>query len=475
MKQPTSPYQARKRRALLTAAVNTALVLTIAVVGTLLAYRTPWMYDMTAGKVFSLSPASLSLLQELEQTVEIAAVYPQGEEEPMVASLLGEYVKASDGRLRVEYIDAERNPAALAGYSLGVAGVGNGTLIVRCAGRSKFIGQSSLFQTTSAGEVFWGERQITGAIRYVTTDEMPLVYLLEGHEETGATTGLAAAVQALETEVYQVNSLTLLKSGGVPQDCDILLIVSPKRDITPEEATMLEDYFRRGGKAMVLVDAMSTNANLLPNLNTLMHSFGLDIGNNFVVEEDPASHLSNNNMYLIPAYGYHAITKTLAENKRYPLVPVAMGLRTLEYDKETLQHSMLLATSAKSWMRTDMNSTTPAKTEADISGPIPIAYAVLKSNGAWGRQDARLVLMGNSTFISDAYLDTQANRDFFMNAIGWLQGSRELENISPKLLQADKLIIRGDSFMRLTFIVVLALPLTAFIGALLMWAGRRNQ
>jgi ABC-2 type transport system permease protein len=464
----------QKRQFAIKSTLTAVLAVVIVVFMTLIAYRIPWSYDMTAGRVFTLSGSSVQTMSSLPAPVQIIAIYPKDAADPMISSLLAEYGKASKD-LSIEYVDAEREPTKLAQYNLGVSAVSNGTLIVRSSGKMKLLTSADMFRNTSDGNAFWGEREITGAIRYVTATEMPVIYFLEGHEEVSSTGNMSQARSALELDAYNVQTLSLLKAGKVPDDTAALIISSPRKDLSDSETQILDDYLKKGGKAFFLVDAMSTNAVLLSNFNKLLHQFGVDITNNVVVEEDPTSHVGNNTLYLIPGYALHPITQQLAESKRYVILPIAMGLHTLEYNKDEVVLDVLLATTPKSWMRTDMSLTSEERSSGDISGPIPMSYAATRIGSGYGNGDSRVIIIGNSTFTYNNNLDAYANRDFFLNCINWLVGGREEESISPRIIGADKLIVRGNDFIKLIIISLGVLPGIPFIGALLIWYLRRNQ
>ena len=72
----------------------------------------------------------------------------------------------------------------------------------------------------------------------------------------------------------------------------------------------------------------------------------------------------------------------------------------------------LLATTPRSWMRSDMSATSGTRAGSDAPGPIPMAYAASRTSS--GSDDARVVVVGNSTFVNNNQLDAYANRDFFL-------------------------------------------------------------
>ncbi len=455
--------------------ITIALVIAIVSVGVMIANTLPLSYDMTTQKIFTLSGQTLTTLEKLEQPVTVAGVYSSGKEEKMVQSLLKEYEKASD-KITVEYIDLERDPSKLANYNLNVSAVINGSVIVKSGNNVKIILGNNLFEDTGQGIVFNGEREITGAIKYVTASEMPVVYFVSGHEEANPTNVMQKAMSALQLETYETKEISLTQSGEVPPDADILIFSSPKTDITKDELNMLNEYAKNGGKIFITLDSvMNTNSIQLPNLDAFTREFGISIPNNYVVEENQSNYLSNQKLYLIPQYAPHEITKSIAEAKKLVILPVARGFAEIEFDKNTIKASPLLASSDVSWMRSDMTIPTMEKVEADIMGPIPVGYASTKSNVKWGNDEARLVIIGNGSFAYDGNIEVQANRELFMNSINWLMGNRDSDIIASKAINSQNLIIRGDDFTRLAVICLVIMPAIVFIAAILIGWLRRNK
>ncbi len=466
----------RKRQFKIISALMAALLLAVVVVSANISEELGWNYDMTLDQVFTLSVQSEDILQGLDEEIKITAVYPSGSEDKMISTLLGEYEKASEN-IVVSYIDIERNPASLSTLGLvNTQAIANGTIVVQSGTRDQILSDSAMYSSTDSGNAFLGERLITGAITYVTTDEMPVVYITSGHSEADTTNEFLGAVQALELAAYDVRELNLLQKGEVPADAAAVLIPSPKKDLTMDEYNALLDYFNGGGKAMFLFDAMSTNALVLENFNNLLNLYGVDIHNNFVIEENSDHYTSNNNMYLIPGYAYHSITENLAEDRNYVVLPIAMGLQSVPYDESECRVDYLLLSSSDSWMRNDVTIEATSKTDADIDGPIPLAAGIVKSNAKYGATDTKLVVIGNSSFVYSSNLEAQGNRDFFISAVNWLAGGTETSStISAKIINADVFIVRGSDFVRLSILCVVVLPLIAFIGAFMVWMFRRNQ
>lgn len=467
--------QARKRKFQLAFVFSTIAVLVIAVFVVLLSYKLKWTYDMTTERLFTLSDQSVSAIQDLKEPIRIAGIYPSGQEEQMVVSLLDQYQKNSD-QISVEYIDAEQEPAELASYDLDVASITNGSIIVRSGTRYKILSNADLFEDTQDGSLFNGEREITGAIRYVTSDTMPVAYFIEGNGETIAADSLTKAIAALEQAAYEVRTLRLTEGNEIPADAALLIFVSPKQDITDEALAKLQSYLRDGGRIFLMIDAvLNSNETDYSNLSLLTGEFGIGITNNYVVEEDSQFYLSQYNLYLIPQMGSHPITDPIVEAGTLVILPIVRGLGTVDYDKSEITNTILLKSSDKSWIRADMTIADQNFTKDDYVGPAPLAYACVKSNVKWGTEAARMVVVGNSSFALDGSIEVQANRDFFLNCALWLSGDEGTQTIASKTINSGSIIIRGSEFTGLAVLCLAVLPGLVFLTAFVVWARRRNQ
>ncbi len=468
MKKQQSVIAAKKKKFMIRSVVWVVVVALIVIFGVQLAYLAPWTYDMTGQQIFNLSGETKTVAEELPGTVRIGAVYSQNNKDAMVEALLKEYEKLSE-KIEVEFLDAEKNPAALAGYEMGeVKAVANGTIIVNANGRYKVIAPTDLFTSDENGNQFYGESEITGAIRYVTAETLPKIYFLIGHEELNTQTDLSEAVSMLERDAYAVDTLSLLEKGSVPDDAAMVVVVSPAQDLAQSEKEALDRYLENDGKLLMMVDpTLSANTNSLKNFEEIAGSYGVNIANNFVFEEDQSYYLTTSNMYLIPRYGDHAVTQQMIAEQKYVVLPLVRGLSETEHG-ETVKMTPLLQSSASSWMRTDVTIADEGMTGADVPGPINLAYAVEK-NGS------RAVIIGDSNFITNGNLTMQGNGSLFVNSVDWLQGNRESSIIAGKVINSSSMIVRGTDFVKLMIICCVVMPLVMFVGAIFVWRAKKNK
>lgn len=458
-------------------AVQIVLALLIAVFATLFSYELPFSVDLTEQNVFTLSDSSKEMLADLNEPVRVAAVFPENNPDPIITTLLREYAGQS-GRIELQFVDAQRDPTALSSYNLGMAQtITNGTLIFNCGGRVKLLNANDLYLNGPEGNVFYGERGITGAIRYVSALHLNKIYFITGHGELSIGKELLSAADLLRMEAYETQELVLLQQNAIPDDASAVIFAAPGTDLTPEELAVMESYLAKGGRMLLMVNPAfnARQSDVLPNFRALVNSFGVELLNNYVVEEDQSYYLSVNQLYLIPRYSAHEITAPLGEAKRLVILPIAQAFSQLSEAPAGVKAEPLLMTSGKSWARMDMTLDMMQKTQFDIAGPLAIAFTAQKDPKTLGDRAAKAVFIGDSDFITEGNLTAQANADFYSNVIRWLTEEGAGELIPGKVMNADTLMIRAGDFVKLAVIVCGIVPLVMFIGALMIWFARRNK
>lgn len=118
---------------------------------------------------------------------------------------------------------------------------------------------------------FDGEGALTSAIDYVISDELPKLYMLEGHGEVELPAEFRTQI---EKENIELDTFSLLSSDGVPEDADAVLIYAPESDISAEEADMLIGHLTDGGKLLVM--AGPTEDGTLTNLYKVLSTYGVE-------------------------------------------------------------------------------------------------------------------------------------------------------------------------------------------------------
>ena len=239
-------------------------------------------YDISASKLYSVTSNTKAVASALEEDVNIYWIVQSGEEDDVLENLLSRYAALSD-HITVETRNPDEYPTFAAQYTDET--VENNSLVVTCGERSRYIAFDEIYvEETSAysysySTSFDGEGAITSAIDYVTSDDLPKLYLLEGHGEAELP---ATFAEQIEKENIETESLSLLNVDEIPEDADALLIYAPASDISEEEADLLAAYVEAGGKLLAV--AGPTEDGLPENLYSLLSIYGVSAQEGIVIE-----------------------------------------------------------------------------------------------------------------------------------------------------------------------------------------------
>ena len=343
---------------------------------------------------------------------------------------------------------------------------------MECGDRYRYISYDDIYVTESNvysysySTSFDGEGAITSAIDYVTTEDLPQLYVLEGHGESELPSTFS---DQLEKENYEVNTLSLLTVDEIPEEADCILIYSPSTDLSEEEVTMLSDYVAGGGKLMV--SAGPTEDGSLTNLYSLLENYGITTADGIVVEGDREHYAFGMPYVLLPDMASSDITDTLMEENYYVLMPISQGLTVGSSSSATV--TSLLTTSDSAFSKVDGYSlTTYEKEDGDIDGPFTVAVSIEEADGG------QIVWFSSSAFLDDMYnaYSSGANVDLAMNSLSWLVGEREAIAIRSKSLNYNYLTISSSTSSVLKGLMIGVFPLAYLtIGIAVILRKRKVQ
>lgn len=235
--------------------IISAVVLALLVVANVFASALPsamTKYDISSTKLYSVTSNTKVVVNALEQDVTIYWIVQSGKEDDIIENLLSKYETLS-GHIKVVKKNPDVFPTFTEQYTNET--VQNNSLIVECGDRSRFIGYDDIYiqeadvYSYSYNTSFDGEGAITSAIDYVVSEELPQLYMLEGHGEAELP---ATFSEQIEKENIEVSSFSLLTVDSVPEESDCVLIYAPTSDISEEEQKMLANYVTDGGKLLVM-------------------------------------------------------------------------------------------------------------------------------------------------------------------------------------------------------------------------------
>ena len=334
--------------------------------------------DLTANQLYSISSQSKVMLSSLEEDITIYWVVASGEEDEYVEKLLHNYEDYSS-RVTVEKKDPDLNPDFTNNYTDET--IYNNSVIVECGDKYRYISYQDMYETSSmsyysmysSADEFAGESLITSAISYCTTEELPVIHILEGHGEAELTESFQ---EALERDNLETETLSLLNSETVPEEVSCILVNAPSTDISETERDMLLDFMERGGR--VLIISGTAEEEQLPNLKSVMENYGISVLEGVVVEENTDNYVYGNPVLLMPEMNSSDITDPLMEDNYQVVVPVSKALDVSEASEDVTVTS-LLESSEESFLKDEgYDIETYEQEEGDVQGPLTLAALVTK-------------------------------------------------------------------------------------------------
>ncbi|MEX0747617.1 MAG: GldG family protein, partial [Rhodothermales bacterium] len=262
--------------------------------------------DLTDDEVYSLSDASIRLVENLEDPVTLTAYFtenlpaPYGSNRRFLRDKLADYRAYGGANVHYRLIDPsadeelqeEAQRYGIPAVQIQVIEQDNVQLknafmglVVEYGGERKAIPVVQDLSTL--------EYDITSAIRGLTRGELPVVGFLTGHGEPGLFEDLQILGEELRRN-YQVQEVSIADSSLTPRP-DVLMIVAPTDSLTDSELRVLDGYVQDGGHLaflmnQVMADLQTQQAQLHSvNLEPLLSSYGTGLNPNLIMDEQSSA------------------------------------------------------------------------------------------------------------------------------------------------------------------------------------------
>lgn len=436
-----------------------------------IASRQSKRWDLTAGGQYTLSDQTSKILGSLKEPIKVK-VFATSRTLPPFQDRLTEYGHATD-KLAVEYIDPLKQPEIAGQYQVQQ----DGTAVFEYKGRVERATAST-------------EQELTNALVKVTQGEQKKVLFVQGHGEKDTVnserSGYSSVANALRSDNFAVDKIVLAQQTAVPDGTALLVVAGPRTDYLPAEIDMIRGYLRKGGKLLLMLDPPEkTDSPPLTNLIALAHEWGVDLGNNMVVDLSPAGRLlgTGPSIPVAASYPAHPITEKMQVLTAYPLArsvtPVSGGVNGHNAQA-------IVETSQNSWAETDLktlSTTGEARREEDKGdkpGPISLAAAVTASapdapapSNGQSKAETRVVIFGDSDFASNLALGVQGNRDFFLNAVNWLAQQENMIAIRAKEPSDRRLTMTAGQQQVVYWLSLFIIPGLIILAGVQAWWRRR--
>lgn len=495
-----------KGQALKRLRVGTGLLIAVFVVLNLFGGQIGGRLDLTPGKAYTLSPATRTIVRNLDDIVTIK-LFASEELPPEVAllrrdldDLLRDYRSTGGGNVRVVVSDPQESPEAEEeARSLGIAPV-----------RFNVLGQSEVRVRDGylgLAVQYADETETIPFIQRADDLEYRLTSFIQGMTDTSQTAvGFFVAPQAMQlpgrsfnrfrqqlSETYDVRSVNVTEDSTALDSVQVLILVGTPDDLTDDQIARLRAFFRRGGSALIMATGMRLNIQsqfAMPRevqWNKALEPFGVAIRSNMVYDL-----LANEQVALPTQFGRLFLP--------YPLWVRALSTRAVPMNQEVEGSFMpwtstvdtsgaapgtvtpLFLSSEGSGVEQSAVLLTPDRQPTSYSqdslGPRVLAAMVNPVAGdSLSAIRGRAVVIGNTEFVMDPYLDNNPENDAFaLNAVDWLAQDEALVGIRAKNRRPPPLVFSSETAREFVkHANVIGVPVLVALGAALWLFARRRR
>lgn len=342
------------------------------------------------------------------------------------------------------------------------------------------------------------EYDITSAVRRLTRDEAPRVGFLSGHGEPDPTQAMRTLYQNLSRN-YTIET-TSITDGVIDNPPAVLLVVAPTDTIPSQDLRALDGYIMNGGRVgfllnRVTADLQTGQASLLSTgLEDLLAAYGMGLEDNLIMDKQSSV------VTVQRRQGFFNLQQQIP----YPFFPISSSfnsdnmmvsrLRDLMFyfvstvdtslvlpegvDRELLVFSSSQSSTQKGFFfiqpvfEQAEFSDGPFVMSADYRGVFPSAYDAGRTS-----LTTRLVLVGDGDFLNESIIGpVPGNIEFGLNLVDWLVQDEALLTIRSKKIEARSLDEVSDALKPwIKYGNMLGPVLFVILFGLIRWRRRKSR
>ncbi len=455
-----------------------------------------WRFDLTRGRVHSLSAETKSYLARLERPVTVTVTIANDEraDEELaqayrdISALLREYEyqarKNPVAKIELRFLDVYKN-----GRKAEELGIDQPNVVVLDSGANRRVLNLGEFYRTKdrRRDAFQGEMTLTAALLDVSNPDKKKIYFISGHGEmspndTSPNRGLSQLRDELRARNFDVGQLNLSLTRAIPANEDPLLIIaSPESRFQPYEEELLRNYLStRAGRVILLLDPRGNQGLGLENL---LFDWGIMVHDKLIIDPHPNSLTETNDLrfWTFARDAESRITDVMINND-FALHAGETRVVTDDISRpadDGLRVAKLVATSPNAWGESAYRLGgppvyTPGEDLRGQLGAMVISERLKPANNLpFSVRGGRLAVFGTATIASNQRLYVGGNLNFLAATINWTADRDEQVNIPVRQIQRFSVALSQEDQFRLRLGLFLIVPgIVALIGLIVYWTRR---
>ena len=427
-------------------------------------------FDFTSERLNSLSEQSQTALKNIKSPLVFYVFYKGDKMQASIQSVkqdlkfILDLYKQNHSKVKMVFMDVNKKPLKAEEYLSDLPDKERESLFVFVNYEDKKIRVLSPF----------GEEAITSALIQAQKREFKEILFLTGHGERQLESqepgGLKALNQSLKDSGFRLREWSILQQGIPKAQPALVAILGPRQNFIELEKQWLKEYLSKAGRLFVALDPKESH-----NLEDFVKEYGLIYNNDFILSQMSLIYGGN----LLTAFGLlfdprHPITKKLSPQK-----PVIFDrASSLKVDPDFLdqfQYSFIVRTNKSvSVSKIEKNKNLVKKLFQPAHLDTFNMALVVESKEEQKDKAFKMLVFGDSDFLSNGLFGAGSNKDLALNAFVFLAGEEDLISIRPKQPKGTKIDLK--SYQRMILILFyIAFPLIFLITGLLIGYNKRNS
>jgi hypothetical protein len=463
--------------------VRTALVLAVVVMVNYLGARFFGRFFLSSQTRDNLSSQTLELLKSLTNHVDVTLYYDKSDNYyPNIVALLNEY-RSANPRIAIKAVDYVRD-AGEAQKIKEQYNLNDKNQIIFDAGDKhiKIVNGDALTEVKYEPVpnpkerefrrrpiAFMGEQTFTSMLLAVTSAKPFKAYFLQGHGEPSLSDndnfGYLKFGTILAQNYVAVTNLELNGDRDVPMDCNLLIIAAPITALSAPELQKIEEYLKQGGRLLALFNYASRKQPT--GLEPILQLWGVNVVADLVKDLDNT--VSGDDIK-VRKFSQHPVVNPLTQLALQMIRPRPIERVESPNPPANAPQVEELAFSSENARLADDSAEPPR------SYPLIVAVEQKPVAGvANPRGNTRIIVAGDSIFLTNYYIEGGANRDFVGYAINWLlDRTTLLKGIGPRPVTEFRLLMSRAQQREVRWLLLGALPGAVLLFGCLVWLARRK-
>ena len=509
----------RKKEYKRNALIGIAIVIAITIFIDILSQSIFFRFDLTKGRIYSISSSTRSILKELPDRINIKVFYTKDLPSPYntygryIKDMLSEYHSYSKGKVNFEFLYPNTDPeAARTARSLGVRPVRVDVVKNdKVSQMAAYIGMSIIYGAKNEpipvlSNLNDFEYLVTSKIVKLLTNQQKTVGFLKGNGEVDFFSGKLKDFIAPLKEQYKIEDEMFTKDG-ISGNPDVLVVAGPRSEFSDTELYALDQYIMKDKAVLFMVDnydvdfSSFTAKPVKTNLFPLLNSYGLwydtqslvfDYQNERIGVSQKTGGFIMQNLLNYPLFlkiSNFNKNNIAVKNMNLFALPFVTDIRFNDQYRNDTAVSLipLMYSSTHAWKRSTttlnpyMRFTPKSKNEfrqfvvmAEARGALRSAYPG-HANSIARAHNARVMLIPTSYLLSDRFL-SQENLKFFYNMIDYLVQDKRLISIRSKGIKYYPLKnISSGGRALFKYINLFLIPLLFSLYGILRWRMNKKQ